>query len=157
MPPQQPNQQQPGVPPQQQPGVPPQQQPNHPAPSGGGKPLLFGGIGVLVGLLVGVLAGSALLGGSGSAGSGADADAQVACSYVEASVGEVNEESMALDQPLIWQLHGAGGLAEAAATGDGSYEAFGEQGRDLFQAASTLDLELAQTTLEAMKQSCADF
>ena len=137
------------------PGV-PQQQPGQPT-SGGSKPLLFGGIGVVVGLLIGVLAGSTLLGGGGDAGSGPDADAQAACAYVEASVGEVDEESMALDQPLIWQLQGAGALAQAAATGDESYQAFGEQGMELFRAMSTLDLELAQSTLTAMESSCADF
>ena len=93
---------------------------------------------MVVGLLIGVLAGSTLLGGGGDAGSGP-------------------EESMALDQPLIWQLQGAGALAQAAATGDESYQAFGEQGMELFRAMSTLDLELAQSTLTAMESSCADF
>lgn len=133
----------------------PEQAPSQPAPSGGGKPLLFGGIGVVAGLLIGVFAGSFFAGGD--AGSGPDADAQAACTYVEASVGGVDEESMALDQPLIWQLQGAGALAQAAATGGSSYAAFGEQGMSLFQAMSTLDLELAQSTLEDMERSCADF
>ena len=133
----------------------PPQAPDQAPTSGGGKPLLFGAIGVVAGLVVGVFAGSFFVGGG--SGTGPDADAQAACTYVEASVGEVNEESMVLDQPLIWQLQGAGALAQAAAAGDGSYEAFGEQGMELFRAVSTLDLDLAQSTLQAMDESCADF
>ncbi|WP_147918070.1 hypothetical protein [Ruania zhangjianzhongii] len=139
------------------PGPPSQSASSEPAPPGGGKPLLFGGIGVVVGLLVGVLAGSTLLGGGGAAGGGAADDAATACAYVEASVDQVSEEAMALDQPLIWQLQAAGALAKAAATGDEDYEAFGEQGIELFQAMSTFDAELAQTTLAAMEQSCDEF
>ena len=151
-------QQQPGVPPQQpnqrQPGVPPQQ-PNQQAPSGGGKPLLFGGIGVVVGLLVGVLAGSTLLGGSGSGGGDAAEDAAIACDYASSLAEDFDPDALALDDPLIWQLQAAGGLAQAAATADPAYAMLGEQGLDLFEGASRLDTELLEETLQAMDTTCA--
>lgn len=157
--------QQSGVPPQQagappqQPGVPPQQ-PGQTAPGSSGKSLLFGGIGVVVGLLVGVLAGSTLLGGNagigGEAGEGAAGDAAAACAYVTANVDGLDQESLGLDEPLIWQLQAAGALAQAAAVGDASYQALGEQGMELFGAMSRLDVQVAQSTLTAMDQICQD-
>lgn len=156
--------QQAGVPPQhagapgQQPEMP--QQPGQAASGSGGKALLFGGIGVVVGLLVGVLAGSTLLGGNtgvgGEAGEGAAGDAAAACAYVTANVDGLDQESLALDEPLIWQLQAAGALAQAAAVGDAGYQALGEQGMELFGAMGRLDVQVAQSTLTAMDEICQD-
>lgn len=122
--------------------------------------MLFGGVGVVVGLLVGVLAGSVLLGGNagigGGAGEGAAGDAAAACAYVTANVDDLNEESLALDEPPIWQLQAAGTLAQAAAVADASYQALGEQGMELFGAMARLDVQVAQSALTAMDQICQD-
>lgn len=139
---------------------PPESQPQpgagQPAPAGrsaaGRSSLIPGAIGLVAGLVLGVLAG-ALFSGS-SSGIGASSDVSTACRYVAALSEDFDPETIGVQDPTMWRLQAVAGLAQAAALADPDYQAFGEQGMDLYAAASRVDVEGMQASLQAMDETC---
>lgn len=121
--------------------------------------LIPGAIGVVAGLVVGVLVGTFLRGnGVGDVGDSPDADADVACQYVQSVSDDIDPDvALDLDQPPIWRLQAIGLVAMAAATGDSRYETLGDQGRDLTASIQRFDTEMLVSSLDAMAETCRSF
>lgn len=127
-----------------------------PAPSSDTRPSWFlpGAVGVVIGLVVGVFAGSFFA--DGGSGDGAEADAATTCDYVGALVEDLDPETIGLQDPTLLRLQAAAALAQAARVADPAYTELGEQGRELVNGVSTVDIELVQTTLQEMDETCQD-
>lgn len=111
----------------------------------------------LVGLGLGGLGGVLLSSGGLGGGDRTDQDIAEGCAILDRAEDDlpVQEGSMNLEDPLIFELGAAGQLFMAAGAGDQDGEAW-RTGQELVSGMSTLDAEMINDSVEtAQKTICA--
>lgn len=113
-------------------------------------------VGVL-GLVVGGIGGALLSSGLGGGGSTEDQNIAEGCAILERVEEDlpVQEDSLALDEPLMFELGAVGQLFMAAGAGDTDGELW-TAGNDLVAGMSRLDVDLLNEGIEQAEAICAD-
>lgn len=111
----------------------------------------------VLGLLVGGVSGALLSSGLGGSGSRTDQNVAEGCAILDRLEEElpVEEDSVGLSDPLIFELGAAGQLFMAAGAGDPNGELW-TIGGDLVSGMSTLDVERMNDSIEAAEEICAN-
>lgn len=112
---------------------------------------------LVVGVALGVL-GFWIATDDGGDGSRAEQDMAAGCEILERAEGELpmDPEQVSLEEPLFFELIGAGSLFMATGLADDSYESVSALGNDLSAGVNRLDLELANGAISQLQSECAD-
>ncbi|MFC7464382.1 hypothetical protein [Brachybacterium sp. GCM10030252] len=109
----------------------------------------------LLGLGVGGIGGFLL--GRGGVGGPSDPNLAEACATLDRISGQlpIDEDSLALDDPLVWELLAAGSHFTAAGSEPDGDEQLREIGTEVQQGISALDVELLEDATSKMQAECA--
>lgn len=112
----------------------------------------------LIGFGLGGLGGVLLTSGLGGSGSRTDQNVSDGCAILDRVESElpVTDDSLSLEDPLLFELGAAGQLFMASATTEDGDEAVQDAGRGLLSGASMLDTGQINESLEALAPLCAD-
>lgn len=88
----------------------------------------------------------------------AEQDVAEGCAVLERIEDDlpVDTESTSIDDPVVFELLGAGHLFMAASRADESFEVVAELGKDLVAGITRLDLDLVNETSAELQTECAD-
>lgn len=131
--------------------------PVSPAPRRSSPLLLTAIVAALAGLIVGGLGGYLIFSDGGSSDRGAQ-NVDDGCSIIERVEDEfpLDRDSIDLDEPLIFELGGAGQIFMAADRADDSLASISQSGRDLTTSMSRLDIDGANDALDELVEECGD-
>lgn len=117
-------------------------------------------VAVVVGILLGAAGGYVVANGLGvdEEGSRGERDVAAGCAVLERAREDLplGQDNVKIDNPVFFELIGAGHLLMAAEQADDEYAAIGELGKDLVAGMTQLEVDLVNSSADELLAECAD-